>query len=623
MTPEEERYRYLQLKSKATQMEVPQDPWANVAGMGGVGPDTIQEEHPEITWKDRLVVKNLATSPEATISYLKKEHPDLDIKTDPISGQVKVKALGESQYRVLDPDTGVFSNLKEFGKDIADVGYDVASGIGSGIATAAGGVAGALGGAGVGAIPGAMAAGAGSSAALEALRQGLGSAAGIEDNIDPLQIGVAGLAGGLSPALMGTGATAANIAGKGWAGKAGTAVAPELKATLERGLGRGIADIGAEAALQAQKGVPSRLLGKATEKLLPGFASKLSGVSKTDAEDLVKHADIVGKFESNPDAIEELANETMTNSLNKFRETETAAYKKVVEATGSEGIDVQDAIKPWLDKRRELAKAASAEGASPFQKTAFEEFKATMDDVWGSPKLDEPSFFTKTPEQFTSIQQRIAELADFDKGIKLKSKVADMSPAEKVIAMTSKNSYAGMNKSLEKVSANIPGLKKDLSNIIQAREFLHKKIGSPEQFISRMRQASGDKLENKMLSSKLKSIGELIGDPGLDEARGIMNAADKFGKSTPWLSTKRIPAMIAGTGLGYAANRAGQGQGQGFNMPGVTMGAAIGGALGGPRAVRAMLEAARRGGTGKIAPIVQLGAKPVWNMMMNNGNVEK
>jgi hypothetical protein len=608
---EAEELELLELEAQAAGGGSRPDPWAQVSGMGA-GPQVVQEQHPDISWKDRLITKNLASSPEAAISYLKKEHPKLDIQTDE-SGQIKIKRPEEQQYRVLDPE-GVDS-FKEALKDIGDVGYDVLSGVGSGVATAAAGLGGGLASGGVGAIPAAMAAGAGSSAGLEALRQGLGKYAGMEDNMNLGDIGVAGLAGGVSPLLFGTGASLASASGKDLAGK------------LAKGLGAKLPEVGSEAAealLKTQRGVPSRLLGATIEKALPSAASKLSGVSKTDAEDLVKHGDILGKFESNPDAIEELATDTMKNSIDKFRETETALYKQVVNETGADGIDVREALKPWLEKRRELAKAASAEGSTPFQKRAFEEFKNTMDDLWGSPKLNEPSFYTKTPEQFTSIQQRIAELADFDNGLKIKSKVADLSPAEKVIALTSKNSYAGMNKSLSNVSDKIPAIKKNLAEIIQAREFLHKKIGSPEQFVSRMRQAGSDKLEGKMLAAKLKNIGALIGDEGLDQARGIINAADKFGKATPILSQKRIPAAILGAVGGYTANRAVQGQGEGFNLPGVTAGGVLGAALGGPRAMRAILEAARRGGTGStVAPTIQYGLKPAWNMMLNKENVEK
>jgi len=180
-----------------------------------------------------LVTKNLSTSPEATMKYLQKEHPNLEIEYND-SGAIRVKRRDEKDYRVLDPE-GV-TGVGEFAKDIGDVGYDVLSGIGTGVATAAGGLAGAVGGAGIGALPGAALAGAAAGGGLETARQGLGSAFGIEDNMDAGQILGSTAAGAISPLLFGTGATAANVGGKG------------LAARIAKGLGKELPEAGTEAA---------------------------------------------------------------------------------------------------------------------------------------------------------------------------------------------------------------------------------------------------------------------------------------------------------------------------------------------------------------------------------------
>mgnify|MGYP007100055573 CR=1 FL=1 len=166
-------------------------------------PQVIQEMHPNISMKERLVAKNLATNPEAQVKYLKKQHPDMDIRLE--GGQILAKTKEDKDYKVLDPDTGFFS--KDFLYDLGDLGYDIPAGMLTGAATTAGAAAGGLGAglptAGAGAIPGALAGGAAAGAAtsggLETLRQGLGKAAGIEQDFDPLQIGIATATGGLAP----------------------------------------------------------------------------------------------------------------------------------------------------------------------------------------------------------------------------------------------------------------------------------------------------------------------------------------------------------------------------------------------------------------------------------------
>lgn len=143
-------------------------------------PNIIEEMHEGISAADRAIVKNLSTSPEKSASYLKKHNPQLDTRV--WDGRVLVKGKQEKEWRVLDPDTGIFSS--DILNDIGDVGYDVASGVAQALALPAAG------------IVGSGLAGAGA----EALRQGLGSVAGIEDNINVGDIALTGAIGAAVPA---------------------------------------------------------------------------------------------------------------------------------------------------------------------------------------------------------------------------------------------------------------------------------------------------------------------------------------------------------------------------------------------------------------------------------------
>jgi hypothetical protein len=160
--------------------------------------EILNETHPSISWLDRAIVKNLSTSPQSALAYLQKEYPAMEFSFDEWSpGDIITRAKGDSVYRRLDP--------KGFDiADLSDIGSDVLGAAGNIGATALGGVSGNL--------PGAIAAGGASSAAIEAARQGLGSLAGIPNNIDATDIGILGATGAVSPLLFGSGATTAQVA---------------------------------------------------------------------------------------------------------------------------------------------------------------------------------------------------------------------------------------------------------------------------------------------------------------------------------------------------------------------------------------------------------------------------
>jgi hypothetical protein len=153
--------------------------------------------HPDISTKDRFIVKNFANTPQDAINYLAKKYPEHDIELK--GNDIAIKRKDELNFKKLDPSSLELA-------DIGDIGYDVLSGVGE---TAATGLAG-IGTAGWGAIP----AGAAASAASETIRQGIGRTLGVNPEVSGTDIAISGAIGGAFP-LAGKAVRGAwNFAGK-------------------------------------------------------------------------------------------------------------------------------------------------------------------------------------------------------------------------------------------------------------------------------------------------------------------------------------------------------------------------------------------------------------------------
>ncbi len=228
----------------------------------------VEEMHPDISLKDRALYKNFAADPEAGFNFLQKQYPKLNFRKDK-SGEILAKRPDEAAWKKLDPDTGFFS--KDFLPDVLDVAWDVPAGLLESAATAAGGVGGALAGAPtiVGAAPGALAgaalAGGATGAGLETARQSLGKYFGVAEELDPSQIALSGAFGAASPLLLGTGATAGQIA----------------KGALKSGTKEATKDL-----IGAQSGLLGRTWSGAKNTIAPKAAQIASGVDS----DIIRYA---------------------------------------------------------------------------------------------------------------------------------------------------------------------------------------------------------------------------------------------------------------------------------------------------------------------------------------------
>lgn len=154
----------------------------------------VQEQHPMISLGDRMLVQNLAGSREDGAAYLRDRYKKQGLEVKIINDQIVVKTPKDKHFKVVDPNTGFFSNPAEMAKDLGDVAFDVGSG------AALGAAMGPLGPAAIGARGAAAAAGLGGAGA-EALRQGLGQVAGVNQSMDAEQVAMMGAVGALGPTI--------------------------------------------------------------------------------------------------------------------------------------------------------------------------------------------------------------------------------------------------------------------------------------------------------------------------------------------------------------------------------------------------------------------------------------
>lgn len=166
-----------------------------------VSSSVIQEQAPFIGAKERLVAKNLAKDTASQVAYLKSQFPDKDFAI--INDQVVAKEKTDQNWKVLDPNTGFFS--KDFFSDVGDVAYDVGAGAAQNAIVLPATAAAALATGGWAALPTAVGLSGTLGAANEAMRQKLGQALGIPQEVSTEDVLTSGAISAVVPALAGVG----------------------------------------------------------------------------------------------------------------------------------------------------------------------------------------------------------------------------------------------------------------------------------------------------------------------------------------------------------------------------------------------------------------------------------
>lgn len=307
---------------------------------------TTQEMHPAVTTGTRLLIKNLANSPESAMGYIKQEYPGMEVRVGKTSGQLEMKYPDEREWKVLDPQTGAFG--ADTLRDIGDVGYDTVAGLGSGAAATLGGVAGG--------IPGAAAAGGASSAALEGLRQKLGQYLGLPQEVSGEDVAVQGGIGAVMPAALGTGATKSLLA-EG-AKKAAPAVMAGLSGVPEQVI-KAYTKNAPQVDELAREGV-SDYISKVHDTMKAGVAQAKKQVGKELQETIeasqtpVNIGPVKAKLDN---LISDLENKSIKNAsdienLNALKQKRDELFSKVVPDSDTMLIGTEDA--PMVAGGRQL-----------------------------------------------------------------------------------------------------------------------------------------------------------------------------------------------------------------------------------------------------------------------------
>lgn len=542
-------------QQEPTRYKVGEAPWEKQ----GIQTQTVLDEAiPEISWKDRALVKNLATNDDESFNYLQKQYPQLNFKK--INGEIVAKKPGENVYRKLDPNKLEWS-------DISDVAYDVGSGVLSSAATAGAGIAGALGG-GVGAIPAAMAAGGLSSAGLEAARQKLGTMAGV--NQGPMDLGSVGTSGAFglaSPLLLGSGASAKAIAQGAAKAAAGKEVSKEAL----------------ESFAKTQSGALNRFKGWAAPKV----GSLMSGID----EETILNA---------------------SKNLEKVKAADTQGHYDLFKG-------MADEFKGSFDnKRRELGKSI---GSSKEMASTRIDLSPIREDLDGLIKSYEDVFLRhKTPEaqsQYEYIKQMIESripqgkevdaktafeikdiLSDIGNIVKSKHQVFDERSAKlpKVDAdleRITRTAASKLSKKINDANPELAKLNKEYSKLLQDGETINKYFDDPKKVEATLRSIGSKNKE--AVRTELVDLGERLGIDVVERAKEHKYLST-FAKPTGDVqslagttSTSRtIPLAGIGATLGWML-----GQGVGLSYPLAALGGWAGAKSGSPAALRAYMEANR------------------------------
>lgn len=159
------------------------------------------EAQPGISWGERTIAKNFGSTPEAMAAYIKQEHPDYDVKVH--EGEVFAKSPMDQEYKALDPKgffgKGIFHPSTWDYKDLSDLPVDLASGAVQGAAGSIAAVPGILSANPPLAVGGAMVGSGAATAGTETLKQALGKALGIPDNMNASEIAQNAAIGTLAP----------------------------------------------------------------------------------------------------------------------------------------------------------------------------------------------------------------------------------------------------------------------------------------------------------------------------------------------------------------------------------------------------------------------------------------
>lgn len=574
----------------------------------------VQEMHPDFGTVDRALVKNFANDDGAAVSYLQEKYPGLEVKLSK-KGQIIARKPGEQEFRALDPENGVFESLNPFRKetwrDALDAGYDVASGAATSAATAAGGLAGIL--SGPGAIATAAAAGAGTSAGLEGLRQLAGGALGINKEANWGDVAFAGAAGAASPLLLGSGATAKQIA------KAGVTEASQ----------RGILGLGRD---------------KLVKPALTKIGGILSGTGGDAIDTLAKNFSRFEKTTKSRTGVVDFIDDTGKMVDDRFKTEKDQAWKEFIGAVGDYGDEATVDLSP-LKTRFQAAMAEAAARAETgtdaskellerlagaydkyLRKTVTEEVPEIVEkgtgllDAAGNEIKHQVTELRKrtvrkdltnlSPKEAVELEKQLAELAGFQKIDARQVTGNRFSPGDtaddKHLMTIAADLKKTLGQSIEQVlPPNAIPAKRRYGELLGLEKNIEALTGNPRQAFTNLRNA--DVSSNITNIQQFRQIDDVIGSD-LEKRAKFAEALDLFGPGRKsWFHKgtmgEKVPAAVLGSVLGlYAGRQSGEGSG----YMGGLIGAGLGALAGHPAAIRNYVKYGIKAGNlrKQLAPVI-------------------
>lgn len=526
-----------------------------------------QEMHPDLGTIERLLVKNFSNNPGATMDYLKERHPDLQFHQ--VKDQLLVKRPEEQQWKVLDPENmpmgkaGLSDYLKHPGealRDVGDQGYnllagglqDAAAGAGAGAGGAAAGPAGA--------VAGGIGAGAATGASLEALRQGIGRALGINKEISGTDVAAQGAVGGLAPILLGT---------------------------------------------KASKGVAPELYNVAANKVYPKLASAASGISADTIKALKSYfPEVSAMGESGVMPFVQDWHSRLISGYNGLKQKVGGALEQAIGQSGEKVslAPVKAALKDGITSAEQRYKDLP----NSYNKQAVDDLQSHYDDLFKTevPQADGSVAKQEIPDEVSpktmfDLQDHLKDAAQAG-SIKsgLTSRYgAQATKADKAISDTVLNGYRAANEELDRATGGLSSSLKDQYRALsKTRETLAPLFSSPEKAYSTL--SNLDKQAKQPIFESLKGL-ETQGIPLLDDAKklqayNVFNQPAAMAQSgLGTTSTSRsIPLQALGGTLGAALGYKTTHNLSGAGIGGYA-GSKIGGFVGSPAAVKASIALQR------------------------------
>ena len=396
--------------------------------------EPLQEMHPDISYTDRALIKNFSQSPSTGVDYLKKKYPEMNIAYDKERGQYLIKRPEETDYRVLDPDKEGFDGWGELAKDVGDIGYDVASGLGEGAATALGAAGGFFSPVPGGTLLGAVGASGASAATSEAIRQKLGQALGLDQDVSGTDVAITGAVGAASPLVLG----ADKMGGKQFA-----------KMAAKKGMSKLAAS---EAFDKASRGGLKRGYEVVADKALP-FAQELaSGVDRNLINRLKQRLPEVDRLkETNAGKLVETARDEWVDVFNNARRGVGDKIGKALDSINTK-VNIAPA-KQEFKKEMEKLRRVAMKSKRPADIAKYYESL----DVWyryfaTTPQkrqhvrqvsYDIPASFSRDVEKGLSKFEGMADdgLESFSPTAMTKRGTTDLVPEEKAISGVRPDSY--------------------------------------------------------------------------------------------------------------------------------------------------------------------------------------